>query len=265
MARTSSDTGKAEERAELLLPTPEKTPLETRIEQIPESIMLTPNIPIGIFLQEAYNIYHFMQDDREQLIETGLNWTLAEELPLRIICCREAEARLWSIRYGDSPKKKTYKRLQALTEETINELLRGLTFLSHHDEYLVNQIKIIRKTGDDTFVCSHLNVLMETYRQPLSAIGVPERTFSDLITCSNELPHARAEYNHERSSSTYLTTRNKAYTFTVAAVDEIRRHAHFALSNDKKRLRGYASQYFRKSSRKNTAEDDSGQKQSHST
>jgi hypothetical protein len=44
-----------------------------------------------------------------------------------------------------------------------------------------------------------------------------------------------------------IKNRDRAYTFLAVAVETVRRSAHYALWNDKKRLRGYASEYFRKS------------------
>jgi hypothetical protein len=43
-----------------------------------------------------------------------------------------------------------------------------------------------------------------------------------------------------------LYNRNCAYTFTLVAIEEIRRCAHHVFWNDKKHLKGYLSDYFRR-------------------
>ncbi len=55
----------------------------------------------------------------------------------------------------------------------------------------------------------------------------------------------------EEEDSTFVCRdRDMAYTFLFVALEAVRRAARHAFWNDKKRLRGYASEYFRKSSRK---------------
>jgi mRNA deadenylase 3'-5' endonuclease subunit Ccr4 len=51
----------------------------------------------------------------------------------------------------------------------------------------------------------------------------------------------------EQSFAAYKqTVPNQAYTFVLVAIEEIRRCAAHAFWNDKKHLKGYQSEYFRK-------------------
>jgi hypothetical protein len=93
-------------------------------------------------------------------------------------------------------------------------------------------------------------VLAEKNRKELTAIGLDwkhvdtlkehQRNYSELLArCDNEALQTKL----------VLNDRNRAYTFLVAAIDSLRRTAQYALWDNPKRLRGYASEYFRKSSR----------------
>jgi hypothetical protein len=69
--------------AKYAVPSVEET-IEFSVKSIPHDIILKPNIAIGIYLQEAYNLYFYAQADKENLCSKGLDWQLVEELPKRI-------------------------------------------------------------------------------------------------------------------------------------------------------------------------------------
>ena len=67
----------------------------------PDQIVF-PNMPIGVFLQESFNIYNFIQDDKELFIKKGFNWGIMEEFPERMNYLRQKEAELWKEKYGEN-------------------------------------------------------------------------------------------------------------------------------------------------------------------
>jgi hypothetical protein len=67
------------------------------IKAITDDQIKTPNsIPVGIYIQEAECLYTWCQDDKEELMSKGLDWTVVEELPIRCGALREAESK-WSM------------------------------------------------------------------------------------------------------------------------------------------------------------------------
>jgi hypothetical protein len=48
-----------------------------------DQIKLPNSIPIGIYIQEAEDLYRWCQDDKEELTAKGLDWTVVEDLPIR--------------------------------------------------------------------------------------------------------------------------------------------------------------------------------------
>jgi hypothetical protein len=98
------------------------------IGEIPENEVFEPNIPVGIFLQEAFNIYKFAQMDRETFVTHGLDWRIVEELPKRIEFIRDTEAAWWEMRYRKTQTEKEYARLLDEAEKLRDSMLHHLAY-----------------------------------------------------------------------------------------------------------------------------------------
>jgi len=48
-----------------------------------DQIKIPKNIPLGNYIQEAENLYHWCQDDKEELTAKGLDWNVVEDIPIR--------------------------------------------------------------------------------------------------------------------------------------------------------------------------------------
>jgi hypothetical protein len=88
------------------------------------------------------------------------------------------------------------------------------------------------------------------YSVGLAAIGSRPELKNDLAQCLEKIPVLYAQSialgkdSHGR--------RDRAYAFCAAALEALRRCAQYALWDNKERLKGYTSEYFRKSARKKT-------------
>ncbi len=68
----------------------EKLPV---LKAIPGNEIKAPNhIPVGVYIQEASDLYHWCEDDREILTANGLDWEWVDRLPPRFGTLVEAEA-----------------------------------------------------------------------------------------------------------------------------------------------------------------------------
>lgn len=228
-------------------------PVEKRALSIPHDSIIEPNISMGIFLQEAFNIYMYALADKEALCGKGLDEKLLEELPRRIDFAREMEARWYVFRYSETPSAKELKRVLAIVDESRKELLAAMEYAFFGDD-LAKMVTHIKK-GDGT----------ADYAQDLCSIAMlAERNIQKLKDAGCNLIHLDRlnEYSHkydelvakcaveEEDGPFVCRDRDMAYTFLFVALEAVRRAARHAFWNDKKRLRGYASEYFRKSSRK---------------
>lgn len=223
--------------------------IEAVAATIPEKLVIEPAIPVGIFIQEAFNIHLFMQDDRELLVSKGMNWGIADELPKRIAYLQTCETLWWKARFSPSPVTKEFLRIKELAIATATELIRDLEYLGSDDENLTKAIKNIKKGIGDEDLSNDLNslsILCEKHRDSLTKIGSNPQLIKNLDYCSEKFPFCLSANEIDTTYFVALYNRNSAYTFTLVAVEEIRRCARHVFWNDKKHLKGYLSDYFRR-------------------
>jgi hypothetical protein len=226
------------------------TPLETRIRSIENA--LNPNIAIGIYLQEAFNIYIYALADKEALCSKGLDMRILEELPRRIDFAREMEARWYSVRYLESPAEKELKRVRAIVDKSRNALLAAMEYAFHGDSWAgaVDHVKKGDGEADYTQDLWDIVHIVESNAEVLTAACCDMKHLDILIEQRKIYADLVAQCTLEQEDTSAHDLRDKAYTFVFAAVEEIRRAAKHAFWEDKKHLKGYAIEYFRKSSRK---------------
>lgn len=78
-----------------------KTDYDGKIEAInaiPTADVVAPNLPVSVAIQEAENLVEWCGTDKDDLVKTGLDWSLVTDLPARAGACRYAQA-VWSRQY----------------------------------------------------------------------------------------------------------------------------------------------------------------------
>ena len=228
-------------------------PLETRVNSIPSDKIIEPNMSIATYLQEAFNIFTFAKPDKEILCSKGLNEQLFEELPRRIDFLREMEAQVYSACYSEVTSAKEFKRVYTIIDNPRKELLAAMDYALFGEDHakLVDFVKKGKGMEDYSQDLWNIVALADEHSQKLLDTGCNMQNvevlrehrilFGDLLACCNV---------EEMEKKLLPTQRNKAYTFLVVAMAALRRAAHNTFWNDKKHLRGYASEHFRKSTRK---------------
>jgi hypothetical protein len=112
----------------------------------------------------------------------------------------------------------------------------------------------IRKTSREeaAFTQSLMNLgsIVRERLPQLHDIGSDPQLIDDVNRLADELPNVCARRAYEKQVTEELYgLRNRAYTLLAKAIEEIRLCARYVLADNLQRLRGYASEYFRKSSR----------------
>ncbi|MBN1575979.1 MAG: hypothetical protein JW913_05465 [Chitinispirillaceae bacterium] len=96
--------------------------------EIPEKEVLEPTMPVGIYLQEAYNIHLFARADREVFVAHGFDWRIVDELPQRIEFLRNSEATWWEIKYRRTPVETDYDNVRATADSLRKAMLQDLAY-----------------------------------------------------------------------------------------------------------------------------------------
>ncbi|MCP4137108.1 MAG: hypothetical protein GY754_39430 [bacterium] len=221
------------------------------LKSIPRDRVKAPRaIPVGVYVQEAENLYHWCLKDKEILLSKGLNEVLIEDLPKRYMILLKAEGE-WAIsrkiREGDQERRdeelpaafKLKNKLQSdfrFAYRNIPELMKTL----RHNGKSTNS-GVIQELND-------LSVLGKDNPEPLKKIGFDMEQLEKAAETSSVLGLLLAETSIKQ---TYLKDiRDRAYTYLKEAVDEIRNTGKYAFQEDKKRQTGYISQYLQRRNRK---------------
>jgi hypothetical protein len=179
---------------------------------------------------------------------------MINDLPVRAGACREAQS-VWNKDYRSQQEaQKEWAEQAPEAYDFRNDLLASLRFAYRKDDALLSRVSAITDGSGHADMIQDLNdiaVLGRENPDPLTAIGF-DLTQLDLAAAqADELADLLAEANGDKADpNESKIIRDKAYTHMKALVDEIREAGKYVFRNDKNRLKGYSSSYWRKLHRK---------------
>jgi hypothetical protein len=140
-----------------------------------------------------------------------------------------------------------------------NDMLASLRFAYRKDGALLSRVSAIIDGGGHADMIQDLNdiaVLGRENPDPLTAIGFDLTQLDLAAQRADELANLLAEANGDKADPNYSKTiRDKAYTHLKELVDEIREAGKYVFRNDKNRLKGYSSDYWKKQNRSKKEEN----------
>jgi hypothetical protein len=219
------------------------------ITAIPSAEVLTPNMPIDVFVQEAENLYHWCIDDQPALTRIGLDWNLVLSLPVRAGACREAQS-LWNKeRNTRQEAEQAWKEQAPAAFDLRDQLLHDFRFAFRKSEGLLKRIDEIAQGNTNSDMVQDLNDLAALGKAN-AALLAPinfDLTKLDLAAdLSDRMGDLLGATNGERKEvSEAMVIRDKAFTFLKLVVDEIRECGKFIFWRNPDRLKGYNSDYWK--------------------
>jgi len=215
-----------------------------------DSRLKTPhNIPAATCIQEANDLYHWVQEDKEALLASGLAWELVEDLPARSEALAKAEA-LWQTQWLDRQKNsREWNTRSPLAYDLRNRLLADFRYAFRNHPALLTPLRTnsLRKSHPRMIQdLNDLSVLGRGNRQLLEAIGFDMSLLEKAAQTSTEMASLLARTTTARmEQGQNKKNRDRAYTHLKEAVDEIRRAGQYVFRRDKERYRGYISDHLR--------------------
>lgn len=213
----------------------------------------TSNIPIGIYVQEAENLYYWALKDSEQLAGAGLQSDILSELAARIGVLREAEGR-WQAEYrAHQTAQEQWAKEGPKAFALRDDLLRSFRYAFRNDESLLRRLTIIDEGNSNADMIQDLNSLAALGRdflEQLNAINFDPALLDEAASAANSLSQLLAQANGETlSGKQQRIQRDQAYTYLKTIVDEVRACGKYVFHQNDARLVGYISQYGRRSNR----------------
>lgn len=219
------------------------------ISAINSADVLTPNIPIDVFVQEAENLYHWSKGDQQALMKVGLDWNFVLTLPVRAGACREAQSLWIKERNTRQDAEQAWKDEAPAAFNLRDQLIHDFRFAFRKFDGLLSRVDEIAQGDTNADMVQDLNdlsVVGKANPEPLMAINFDMPLLDTAADVSDRMGDLLGATNGERKEdSEAMLIRDKAFTYMKQAVDEIRECGKFAFWRTPERLKGYNSEYWK--------------------
>lgn len=209
-----------------------------------------PIMPIETFISEAEALSKICLDDKDELIRIGLDWSIYEDIPIRVAALKESQSN-WLAEY------RQYQDCQERWNELAPEGFKLRDELLHHfyfalsdlpKEYLKVKMIAAGNTNDDMIQdLSDLSQLGKRNQKSLEAISMDMSLLDKAWSMSYELGSLLGDVTKAKGGGgPVLSVRNKAFNHLKEAVDKIRKYGQYLFWKDEVKSAKYASNHIRK-------------------
>jgi len=214
----------------------------------PESV-LTPTVPVDVFVQEAENLFHWCTDDQEALANAGLDLNLITSLPVRAGACREAQSIWIKERNMRQEAEQQWKEQAPAAFDMRDRLIHAFRYAFRKDDGLLARVDEIAQGDTNSDMVQDLNdlsVLGIAHINLLMPVSITAIDLDNAAAMADHMADLLGATNGERREvSEAMIVRDKAYTYLKQAVDEIRECGKFVFWRNPDRLKGYVSDYWK--------------------
>jgi len=225
---------------------------EKAIMAIPNEEVKNLNMPVGIYLQEAEDLFHTGLKDKAKLIGAGLTEELILSIPVRAGACRYAQSKWNEEMNTREDAQQDWKERYPQAYELRNGLLHTYRYaFGDEPEALTVVNRIAEGYGHADMIqdLSDLALLGQKYAPLLKLINHDGKEVENAATTSDEMADLLARANGETMDSKETKKiRDRAYTHLKIAVDKVRSCGKYLFWKDEEHLRKYTSAYYRKQS-----------------
>lgn len=219
------------------------------IQAISPETVVTPTVPVDVFVQEAENLAHWCTSDQAALVNASLDWNLVIGLPFRAGACREAQS-IWIKERNMSQEAEQLWKVEAPAAFDMRDrLLHTFRYAFRKDAGLLARLDEIALGDSNSDMVQDLNdlsVLGKAHPELLIPAFLTAIDLDNAAAIADRMADLLGATNGERKEvSEAMVIRDKAYTYLKLAVDEIRECGKFVFWRNPDRLKGYVSDYWK--------------------
>jgi len=220
------------------------------IQAIKPENVLTPNMPVDVFVQEAENLFHWSTDDQKALSGAGLDGDLINLLSVRAGACREAQSLWIKERNMRKEAEQAWKEQAPAAYDLRNQLIHGFRYAFRKQASLLTRVDEIAQGDSNSDMVQDLNdlaVLGKANLDLVNAVGISLEMLDNAANVSDAMGDILGTTNGERQTdSEAMIIRDQAFTLLKQAVDEIRDCGKYVFWRNPDRLKGYTSDYWQR-------------------
>ncbi len=209
----------------------------------------TPAIPMEHYLQEANDLFHIAAEDKEYLVGRGMNWTLIDQLPIRVGAARYAESTWRKSRYTKDEARVLWGENAPEAFKLRNLLLEEFRFAFRKHDQLNHTLSAISDGRSNADMIQDLADIAALGQDNIDLLTLTnfDMTLLDKAQESAEVlsPLLGATTADTYSSNEVKVLRDAAYTHLKEIIDEIRDYGQFVFRKAE-RKKAYASNYLRR-------------------
>lgn len=220
------------------------------IDAIAKKDVVEPNMPVEAAVQEAEDLFHTCQEDRDLLVKAGLDWAYVTDLPVRVDLLREAQS-VWGRDYKSRLEaERVWKQKSPGAFGLRDELIH---YSYHAYREFDDLVSVVRRADD-----GDSNAKMIQSLNDLAVLGESNLELLQKVSCDPEMLKLAREMAdemgnllgmvnaHRYKSKEQKYHRDRAYTYLKLATDEIRCHGQFVFWRTPERKYKYTCFYNRK-------------------
>ncbi len=229
------------------------------VKAIPAKQVVSPaGIPVSTFDQECEYRHEKCQGDHDALVAVGLDWTVIEDMPVRVGALRHATS-LWNIARDKRVKASTeWKKANPEAYDLRARLIHDFLFAFDGRDDL---LRVVRRIASHS---GHPNMVQDL--SDLSVLGKQEQTLLEaihfdvtLLDLAEQQADAMAVLYARATGADaeYIETRDikdRCYTHLKEANDLLVKYGKYVFWRDKARMAKYTSEYIRQRSSAKSAD-----------
>ncbi|MBN1578716.1 MAG: hypothetical protein JW913_19285 [Chitinispirillaceae bacterium] len=224
----------------------------------PEEVR-SPHIPSRDLVQEAEDLCHWSMDDRDALSAAGLAPEAIDQLMPAAGALRYAQSDWYKLRFAQAESQKQWSDESDKAYDLRNRLIHALLYALRNNPDALARVRGVAEgvdNADKIQDLSDLRALGLEYKEDLGKINFDLTLFDKAAEAADRLGELLGAANAETAIiNEALDIRNRAFTHLRNLMTEVRECGKYVFYRNKKRLRGYTSEYVRRINRSNGKEE----------
>ena len=226
--------------------------LQPVLSAIPTAEVQSPNLPVSFAVQEAESLYCRAKQDVDELAAAGFEINKIDALDCASGALRWAES-VWITHQNFQAAAREQWNLKSVEGFAQRDKLAHAFHFAYRDKpevlALLRQIPSGHSNSDMIQDLMNLSAIGRANEDELDKIRFDKTQLDIAVETADLLGNVLGEVTTGPSMDSAYDMRNRAFTHLKLLVDEIREYGKYLFFKDKKKVRGYASTYFRRISR----------------